>query len=88
MLNANAEKANEPRRLDGDLHQEDDEGNGWTLVERVDFDPTWLYPGATIDVGREGGHLAATVLRTELFQTTGGRSVVMVTFRKDQPLRR
>ena len=71
------------RRLDADLNQEDDDGNGWTLVEHLHFDPSWLFPGALVDVGREGGHTLATVLRTELFETTGGRTVVLVTFRKD-----
>lgn len=71
------------RRLDADLNQEDDDGNGWTLVELSDFDPSWLFPGALVDVGRESFHGLATVLKTELFDTTTGRRVVLVTFRMD-----
>lgn len=73
----------QPRRLDADLNQEDDNGNGWSLIEHPDFDPSWLFPGALVDVGRAGGHTLATVLRTELFETTDGRTVVLVTFRKE-----
>jgi hypothetical protein len=73
----------QPRRLDADLNQEDDDGNGWTLVGHRDFGPSWLFPGALVDVGRKGGHTLATVLRTELFETTDGRTVVLVTFRKN-----
>lgn len=73
----------QPRRLDADLNQEDDDGNGWALVEHLGFDPFWLFPGALVDVGRTGGHTLATVLRTELFETTRGQTVVLVTFRKE-----
>lgn len=73
----------QPRRLDADLNQEDDDGNGWTLVEHLRFDPSWLFPGALVEVGRTGGHTLATVLRTELLETTGGRAAVLVTFRKE-----
>jgi hypothetical protein len=34
-----------------DPHQETDDGNGWTLVDHPDFDPSWLFPGALVDVG-------------------------------------
>ena len=71
-----------PRLLDADLNQEDDDGNGWTLVELDAFDPSWLFPGARVDAGRQSGHALVTVLRTELFNTTGGRTVVLVTFDK------
>lgn len=70
------------RLLDADLNQEDDDGNGYTLVDLDSFDPSWLFPGAVTDAGRDGAHATVTVIRTELFETTGGRTVVLVTFDK------
>ena len=71
-----------PRLLVADLNQEDDDGNGWTFVEHDAFDPSWLFPGTLVEAGREAGHVLVRVLRTELFETTGGETVVLVTFEK------
>lgn len=67
------------RRLFIDPHREDDEGNLWTFVELDDLDPTWLYPGAVVRAGIGDGSDLVTVLRTELFETTTGRTTVLVT---------
>ena len=71
-----------PRLLVADLNQEDDDGSGWTLVELDAFDPSWLFPGSRVEAGREAGHVLVRVLRTELFETSGGETVVLVTFEK------
>ncbi|MGN6131234.1 MAG: hypothetical protein ACTHOK_12930, partial [Nocardioidaceae bacterium] len=43
------------RLLEADLHQEDDDGNGWTLVALDAFDPAWLFPGAASKPATRGG---------------------------------
>jgi hypothetical protein len=68
--------------LPADLNNEDDDGNGWTLLERDQFDPGVVFPGAVLMAGRPGGSGQAQVLRTELFLTTGGEVAVLVTFRQ------
>ena len=73
-------------RLDVDLpaalHREDDDDNGWALLERDQFDPAVVFPAAVLATGRPGGSEQAQVLRTELFLATGGEVAVVVTFRQ------
>jgi hypothetical protein len=66
--------------LRADLHDEDDEGYNRAVLTRSEFDPARVYPGALVEAGTPDWHTAATVLRTELHQTPGGRQVVLVTF--------
>lgn len=67
--------------LPADLHNEDDDGHGWTLVALDTFEPAHVYPGAVLRAGRGSATADVRVLRTELLETTGGRTVVLVTFR-------
>lgn len=68
--------------FDTDLQAEDDDANNWALLERSEFDPTVIYPGAVLWAGRPGAAAEVQVLRTELFITTRGVVVVLVTFRQ------
>lgn len=74
----------EPGRyaFDADLNAEDDSGSNWALLERREFDPTVVYPGAVTWAGRPGAAAEVEVLRTELFLTTSGEVMVLVTFRQ------
>jgi hypothetical protein len=74
----------EPGRyaFDADLNQEDDDANNWVLLERREFDPTVIYPGAVTWAGRPGAAAEVEVLRTELFITTSREVMVLVTFRQ------
>lgn len=74
----------EPGRyaFDADLNQEDDDANNWALLERREFDPTVIYPGAVTWAGRPGAAAEVEVLRTELFISTSREVMVLVTFRQ------
>ncbi|QGN58082.1 hypothetical protein GKE56_09480 [Nostocoides sp. HKS02] len=67
--------------FDADLNVEDDFGNNWSLLERSEFDPTVIYPGAVLWAGRTGAAAEVEVLRTELFLARGD-VLVLVTFRQ------
>jgi hypothetical protein len=69
--------------LPADLNNEDDDGLGWTIVELPDFQPGRVFPGALLRAGRPGAETLVAVVRTELFETTAGRTVVLVSFRKE-----
>ena len=46
-----------------------------------DFVPVQVFPGALVLAGPADGGVLSTVLRSELFETVDGRTVVLVTFR-------
>jgi hypothetical protein len=69
--------------LSADLHAEDDDGNGFAVVELDAFQPEQVFPGASVRAGRGGVDVPVTVLRTELFEASDGQTVVHVSFRKE-----
>lgn len=68
--------------FDADLNVEDETGANWALLDRSDWDPTVIYPGAVLWAGRPGAAAEVQVLRTELFLTSSGTVMLLVTFRQ------
>lgn len=69
-------------QLPADLHAEDDQGRGWTLVPLTDFRPEQVYPGATLTAGRPDGHDTVIVVSTALWATARREVKVLVTFHR------
>lgn len=68
--------------LAADLHAEDDQGRGWTLLPLTGFRPERVYPGATLTAGRQDGHEQVIVVGTALWATADHEVKVLVTFHR------
>jgi hypothetical protein len=68
--------------LPADLHAEDDQGRGWTLLPLTAFHPERVYPGATLTAGRPDGHEQVIVVGTALWATARHEVKVLVTFHR------
>lgn len=69
---AGSSSENSRYAFDCDLNQQDTDGSNWALLERNESQPTVVFPGALLWVGRQGAAAEVEILRTELFLTTRG----------------
>ncbi|WP_406832817.1 hypothetical protein ABEG17_08345 [Pedococcus sp. KACC 23699] len=70
-----------PVAFRADPHNETDHGDGWALVDRRDFDPTQVYPGAVVHADLGGVVVAVSILSTALHERADGQPAVLVTHR-------
>jgi len=66
--------------FDADLHSDDATGANWALLDRAEWDPTVINPGAILSAGQPGAAAEVLVLRTVLLLASSGTVMVLVTF--------